>query len=166
MKQSHVNVGSWMLPFLAVDLCEYFGCAHITSLHPQDLLLSHLTMMLLSLKGNLIVTVQVHSCCAKCCWPTHMWSCLLCGLCLAVEVAVLLQHVLCTRTWFLFNEFHLLTLISSRMMKKKYSVDTNSWSWNLGWYCCTSWGQPMEDCSCWKPYLSGCSVDHQWGTWG
>ena len=91
-------------------------------LHPQDLPLSHLTMMLLSLEGNVTVTVQVQSCCAKCC-QTHMWTCLICGLCLTVEVAVLLQHVICTRTWFLVSEFHFLSLISSRMKKTKDIVD-------------------------------------------
>jgi len=46
-----------MLHFQAVDLCEYIGCARIASVHPQDLLLTHLTMMLLSLEGNVTVTV-------------------------------------------------------------------------------------------------------------
>jgi hypothetical protein len=67
-------MGSWLFHFWAVDLCDYIGCAHIASLHPQDLLLTHLTTMLPSLEGNVIVTVQGQSRCAKCCWPTHVES--------------------------------------------------------------------------------------------
>ena len=52
----------WVLGCFIFELWTF-----VSTLAVQDLLLSHLIMMLLSLEGNLIVTVQVHSCCAKCC---------------------------------------------------------------------------------------------------